>query len=198
MKEEWRDIKNYEGYYQVSNLGRVRSLDREVEVHLSDGTTYFRKSKGRILKLGNNTNTGYLSVGFSVNGHQKTRDVHRLVAETFLPKENGKDYVDHINFNKHDNRVKNLRWVTQLENVSHSINEGRVDLEEKRKILNDPKVREKNLNAIRHPVQRSDGKIYESVTAAAKDTGCDRRGITLVLSGQNKTCKGYTFKYIPK
>ena len=99
MKEIWKDIKGYEGMYQVSNLGRVRSL---------------KYGKYKILK-GSKTN-GYLQVRLSKNGYQTTYRIHRLVAETFIDKIEGKNCVDHINGIRDDNRSENLRWCTVKEN----------------------------------------------------------------------------------
>lgn len=113
--EEWRPIKDYEGLYEVSNMGRVRSLDREIitsngkKIHL----------KGKILKLQLN-NSGYLFVG--LNKHNKKHFyVHFLVAKSFIPNLENKQFIDHINTNKTDNRVENLRWVTREENMNNPL-----------------------------------------------------------------------------
>lgn len=109
--EIWKDVKGYEGIYQVSDLGRVRSLDRII----SDG----RKLKGKILKNCNDTH-GYLFVVLSKNGKIKTIRVHKLVAITFLNHEPcGLDLVvDHIDNNKLNNKVSNLQLITQRSNTS--------------------------------------------------------------------------------
>lgn len=113
--EEWRPIKDYEGLYEVSNIGRVRSLDREIinsngkKIHL----------KGKILKL-QLSNGGYLFVG--LNKHNKKHFyVHFLVAKSFIPNLENKQFIDHINTNKTDNRVENLRWVTREENMNNPL-----------------------------------------------------------------------------
>jgi len=100
-KEIWKPVKNYEGFYEVSNIGRIKSL-------INDKT---RKEK--ILKQ--NIACGYLKVNLYFNGVKKCRSVHQLVAEAFLNhKPNGhKLVVNHINFIRTDNRVSNLRWVTK-------------------------------------------------------------------------------------
>ena len=101
-KEEWKDIKDYEGIYQVSNLGRVKSLKFDKEKILNTGKA----------------SSGYLMVCFSKNGKKKARTVHSVVAEAFLDHEpNGyKLVVNHINFDRLDNRVENLEVVTNREN----------------------------------------------------------------------------------
>ena len=105
MQEIWKDIPNYEGMYQVSNLGRVKSLKRSKEV---------------VLKLMDDTK-GYLCLSLYKDGVKRTRKVHRLVAEAFLGhKPNGMELVvDHIDHNTKNNKVSNLRIVTQRQNSSH-------------------------------------------------------------------------------
>jgi len=112
MKEElevWKDIPEYEGLYQVSNLGRVKSLPKEWIA----GKGVVLKHKGKILKSRTNS-SGYMLVNLWINGNIKTYQIHQLVAMAFLNhKPNGNELViDHINDNKLDNRVENLQIVT--------------------------------------------------------------------------------------
>lgn len=100
--EIWKDIEGYEGYYQVSNEGIVKSLRRN-----------------KILKP--YTNRGYEYVVFSVGNKRKTIRVHRLVAEAFIPNPQNKPCVDHINTVRNDNRVENLRWTTHKENSNNEL-----------------------------------------------------------------------------
>ena len=113
--EEWRDVPNYEGYYQASNFGRVRSLDRTIE--FSDGRKRFYK--GRIIK-GSITKDGYKQTGLSINGIGRNFTFSQIVAMTFLEHEPSgvTMVVDHINGDISDNRVENLRIVTNRANVS--------------------------------------------------------------------------------
>ena len=107
MKEEWKDIKNYEGLYQVSNWGRVKSL-------ITD-----KNRRKRILKQHNRGN-GYLFVVLTNNEHQsKNISVHRLVAETFLPNPENLPEVNHIDENKENNRVDNLEWCDHTYNINY-------------------------------------------------------------------------------
>ena len=107
MEEEiWKPIKDFEGYYEVSNIGRVRSLN------------YKRTGKEKILKNIEDYK-GYLEVGLTKNGKRKQFKVHRLVAEAFIPNPENKPCIDHINTVKSDNRVENLRWVTYKENSNN-------------------------------------------------------------------------------
>ena len=116
MKEIWKDIPNYENLYQVSNFGNVKSLNRKGK----DG----RLIKCRLLKLISD-NSGYLMVGLS-DGRSKMFRVHQLVAITFLEHEpNGhKVIVDHIDNNKLNNNISNLKVITQRENTSKDKNKG--------------------------------------------------------------------------
>ena len=110
MKEEWKDIKGYEGLYQVSNTGKVRSLDRKVWNYIK---------KGRTLKTHNNGH-GYYNI--SLHGNNKIEKhvyIHRLVAETFIPNPNNLPQVNHKDFNKSNNNIDNLEWVSSLQNKIH-------------------------------------------------------------------------------
>jgi hypothetical protein len=112
MEEIWKDIVGYEGYYQVSNLGRVKSLDRTINY----GKTTKVSIKGKILKL-NTTLAGYLGISLYKNSGEQRFSIHKLVAITFeLPREDCHTQLDHINNNKLDNSIDNLQWVTGKEN----------------------------------------------------------------------------------
>lgn len=117
MTEIWKDIKGYNGYYQVSNLGRVRSMDREVIY--SDGTIHHHK--GRLIKSGRNEQ-GYLQVHLQKQREQKTYGVHRLVALHFVDGYAEGLQVNHKDENKQNNRADNLEWCTPLYNVTYGNN----------------------------------------------------------------------------
>lgn len=103
--EVWKDIEGYEGLYQVSNMGNVKSVGY---------------GKERVLKFGKN-NDGYLRVVLYKEGKGKTHKVHRLVAQAFIPNPENKEQIDHLNTIRTDNRVENLRWVTPKENNNNPL-----------------------------------------------------------------------------
>jgi hypothetical protein len=113
--EIWRDIEEYKGYYQVSNLGRIKSLDRIIS-HKGHATQYIKGKlcNGKIIKAG-----GYVVVSLSKNNKGKWIKIHQLVAKTFIPNPENKSEIDHINAIPTDNRVENLRWATRLENANN-------------------------------------------------------------------------------
>lgn len=110
MKEIWKDIEGYEGIYQVSNTGKVRSLDRKVWNYIK---------KGRVLKMRNNGH-GYYDV--SLYGEEKKEKhayIHILVAKAFIPNPNNYEQVNHKDFDKSNNCVDNLEWVSRKQNMQH-------------------------------------------------------------------------------
>lgn len=117
MIEEWRTIVGYEGLYEVSSLGRVRSLDRY------DSRNHFRR--GRILKLSYDT-VGYLIVGLHSNGKAKIYLVHRLVAQAFIPNPDNLPEVNHIDEDKTNNRVDNLEMCNREYNSNYGTRNDRI------------------------------------------------------------------------
>lgn len=112
--ELWKDIDGYEGFYQVSNLGRVRSLPR----YVSDRRLGTKFLKGRDLSLTADSN-GYVIVVLQRNGEKRSFKVHRLVTTAFLPNPENKPSVNHIDHNKANNCLSNLEWCTPKENTAH-------------------------------------------------------------------------------
>lgn len=119
IEEIWRDIKGYEGLYQISNLGNVKSLDRTVI--RSDGVIQHREE--RIMSKRTSTD-GYYIAKFNVNKISKSIAIHRLVAQAFIPNPDNLPEVNHINTDRKDNNVNNLEWCTHINNVRHSSDMG--------------------------------------------------------------------------
>lgn len=118
MSEVWVPVSGYAGLYEVSSLGRVRSLDRVVEIH---GMNCKRLLRGRVLKP-KYAPCGYLQVALSAENKQRYAYIHTLVCEAFIgPRPSKGHQVDHINADRTDNRLSNLRWVTVKENHSNPI-----------------------------------------------------------------------------
>lgn len=115
MQEIWKDIKNYEGLYQVSNLGNVRSLNRIVNCNIKNNNKAIKK--GKILKP-NKKRNGYLQVCLLNKQKRKYCNIHRLVAETFIPNLNHLSQVNHIDENKDNNCVDNLEWCSPKYNCN--------------------------------------------------------------------------------
>ena len=107
MKEMWKDIKDYEGLYQVSNLGRVKSLERLAK---SNNNNY-RIVKEKLLKQSEDKD-GYKRVSLNKNNKSKLCTIHRLVAEAFIPNPNNYPCINHKDENKQNNNLENLEWCT--------------------------------------------------------------------------------------
>ena len=123
MKEEiWKDIEGYEGYYQISNTGRVKSLERDI---FSATTGEKINHRYEHIKAPVNNTDGYPSIKLCVNGVNKTIAIHRLVAQAFVPNPDGKLEVNHIDMDRTNNNSDNLEWVSHEENVAHSVKYGK-------------------------------------------------------------------------
>lgn len=120
QEEIWKDIPEFTGYYQASNLGRIRRLETLVKNRHGG----FSRKKGRILKCGFNSKNGYLCASICVMGHTMPRTVHSMVAKTFIDNPNNKPQVNHIDSNRINNNILNLEWVTISENRIHCIKAG--------------------------------------------------------------------------
>lgn len=125
IKEEWLSVVGYEGFYEVSNLGEVRGLDRVINVTRKDtGTKLKRPIKGRLLKQ---TLNEYMHVHINKEGKKKTSKVHVLVCTAFHGERKPKQQVNHIDGNKLNNKADNLEWCYQTENMRHAVKMGLIN-----------------------------------------------------------------------
>ena len=179
MEEVWKDIKGYEGLYQVSNLGNIKRLERIMENRGTYSGLY--KIKESILKPRENKDrNGYYEISLRKDGTEKRFKVHRLVAYAFIDNPYNKPEVNHIDGNKSNNCAYNLEWMTSKENKEHAWRTGLINSNHRKKPI---KCNENNM-------------CFESVIQASKELNCDRRGIFRVLKGEKKNIKNMTFSYI--
>lgn len=192
MEEIWKDIEGYEGLYQVSNLGRVKSLDRK----RWNGKVY-GKWKGRFITIRKDVK-GYCTVKLNKNGKGKTKLVHRLVAESFIKKEREEYEVNHIDGNKCNNNVDNLEWCSHSYNAKHAWDTGLNKYTEKRhEIMKNNHYRKGMPSEKRKKVKCIEtGVVFNSIAEAAEKLSLQRSKISNVINGYRKTTGGFHFEYI--
>ena len=173
MEEIWKDVIGYEGLYQVSNLGRIKSLN------------YRAKGISKIMKF--SLLEGYPSLSLTNNGKYKTYKIHRLVANAFIINLNNKPQVNHKNGNRADNNVNNLEWVTNKENCIHGykVLNRQVSLETRIKISN---------SRIKKVIDTKTNQIFNSTIDACHYTGMTFSKLRKRLNGQTKN--NTTLKYL--
>ena len=184
MKEIWKDVPGYEGLYQASNFGRVKRLD----TILPDKNGKRVHKKGKILKPSTwhykKTFTKHpgLVVNLWKNGQRKLMTVHRIIASTFILNPKNKPQVNHKDGNRENNRVDNLEWVTQEENMAHSVY-----------VLNNQTYFPKK------PIRCVEtGDIFPSIASAAREYGLNTSTISSVVCHrpQHYTAAGFHWEYI--
>jgi hypothetical protein len=186
--EIWKDINGYEGYYQISNQGNVRSIDRFDGVH---------DRKGTIIKPSLKQN-GYLQVGLRMHSKRKWIGVHRLVAIHFIENPDNKPQVNHIDGNKQNNTINNLEWVTAKENQNHATKLGlRKNVPKGEKHCCYGKFGANSHSAkqvIRRNPKTGETKLYKA-KVLAKYEGFDVTSISKCCHGKLKTHKGYEWYF---
>lgn len=164
MKEVWKPIEGYEGLYEVSDIGRVRSV--------FNGTMLLTPDKAR----------GYLRVTLFKNGVRNRRQVHRLVAEAFIPNPYDKPVINHIDENKSNNRVSNLEWCTPKENCNYGNRNKKISCGVSKPVKQLSKTGE--LLA-----------IWESMTIASEVLGISLSEISVCTRETHKSAGGYKWRY---
>lgn len=203
MKEIWKDITGYEGIYQVSNLGRVKSLERVVVI----GYGAKRLFKEKILKNNVNNKNGYVYVGLHKDGKTKQSRVHRLVALEFLKNEDNLPHINHKNEIKTDNSVDNLEWCTSKynNNYGHHMEKIVKNTDYAKRTLNTnyyTDARKRQLHEVIEKqkipccgIKENDKVRFSSIAEAARYVGGQSAHVQDVLKGRRKTHKGWVFVY---
>lgn len=169
MKEEWKEIKGFEGAYMISTTGKVLSIPRPGTKH--------REPALRALSLNHD---GYVKVRLLANGKDVTARVHRLVAEAFIPNPDNKETVNHKDGNKENNNIDNLEWADRHEQMDHAYKH---HLKKPMKGTGNPwaKLSEEQVNAIRAEYVRN-SKEHGTV-ALGKKYGVNNATISLIVRG---------------
>lgn len=173
----WKPISGYEGFYEVSNSGQIRSLD----MYLTCRGGAKRLQKGRVKPLHKN-NRGYITVNLCKNQIVKRELVHRLVADAFVDNMENKPQVNHIDGNISNNNASNLEWVTDNENKSHSsIERGGTQRPKKPIVVTKKTTGEKF--------------YFEGVRIAERVLNLDHGTVMNMLNGKQKSHRGYYVAY---
>ena len=180
MEEVWKDIKGYEGLYQISNLGNVKSLPK-YRVKYGYGEIILKQSISR---------NGYKIVGLSKNNKYKTVYIHRLVAEAFIPNPKNKLEINHIDGNKQNNFVGNLEWNTRKENGKHAWKMGLF------KNPSPPPITTRKVN--QYTLDGTLIKTWESARDIERKMKIKSSMITNCCRGRGKTVHGFKWKYAGK
>lgn len=191
--EEWRDIKGYEGLYQVSNKGRVKSLIKETSLG-----NRIKVHPEKILKPSVGKR-GYWVVGLSKNGKTLTKTLHRLLADAFIPNPDNKPFIDHIDTDKLNCAIENLRWVTSKENTNNP--RTLVNMKRATKMAwEDGKFDERENVTFRRVAQYDRQgnliKEWDSVIDVERTIHVDGSSISAVCLGKRKSAGGYVWKHI--
>ena len=176
VNEQWKPIKGFEGLYEVSDLGRVKSVSRVIARGDVRQTVNERILSPKLSKK------GYLIVGLHRNGSSLYRYIHRLVGDAFLERPDCECEINHINEDKMDNRVENLEWCTHTANVNHGTGRCRHD----RAVARPCSCYTENGQYIRS---------YVSITEAARELGVGKSSILAAIVGKSATCKGMIWTY---
>lgn len=185
MEEIWKDIKGYEGIYQVSNKGNVKSLKRIVKTWNAYKTLY-----DRLLKAYTSKN-GYLHVVLRKDNVAKNYNVHRLVAEAFIPNTENKSQVNHIDEDKTNNCVYNLEWCTPKENINYGNSLKKRAYTQR---ITGCQINNKSTSKKIRCIQTN--KVFPSIREACRTFNLDASTVSKVCKGKKRATKGWSFCYV--
>ena len=193
MAEIWKDVVGYEGLYEVSDLGRVRSKDR-VTIQNNNGKYTSTKYKGKMLK-GRSDPRGYIRVHISKDGKSKAVSIHRIVASAFCDKPEGCDIVNHLDNDPSNNFANNLEWTTYKGNMQWATKQGRMHY----KPENLKKAQISRNKAVIATDEQGNEHHFESQSIAAKTLGIEKTRGHIAAGCRKergyKTVGGYSWRY---
>lgn len=182
MEEIWKDIKNYEGFYQCSNLGNIRSLDRIIFEHTGKSQT----RKGTIIKQKQNKN-GYLQFALNKDSKRKMVYTHQIIAATFLENPNCLPVINHIDGNKLNNNINNLEYTDYAENNQHAYKV----LHRKPATAGAKRVELYIIDTLNKTVE-----YYESITSASDSISLSHTQINRYIHSNKKWKGRYIYLYL--
>ncbi len=177
--KKWLPVPNYEGLYEVSNLGKIKSIN-------------YNHTKVEKILAEKSHKSGYKTVVLCKNGEKKNKSIHILVASAFIPNPQKKCQVNHIDGNKSNNCVENLEWVTASENIRHSF------ASLGKKSPNKGRFGKSHYASVQIFQYSLDGKFvraWDCVSDAARGLNCNPSQILNNAKGRTKTCHGFMWRY---
>lgn len=196
MKEIWKNISNYNDKYQISNYGRIKSVDSVYMIPNQYKKMHKHIYRGKILKTSIDNN-GYANIRLRKNGKTKCFLIHRLVAKAFIPNPNNYPVINHINGNKLDNKVENLEWCTQSHNVKEAYKLGLQKTSHN--VFQKGHIPHNITKINQYDLQGNYIKTYNSILEATLlFTNKHSSNISQCLNGKINTAYGYIWRYADK
>ena len=198
LNEEWRDIEGYENYFQISNYGRVKALQIELNCKIKNNSKRIKKAKIKVARFDKD---GYLKVTLWKENVSKSFFVHRLVAKAFIPNPNNLPIVNHKDGIKQNNRPYNLEWCTIQYNTQHAIETGLRNLQDSAKYLHPNYGKDNNKSRAVIVYDLNDNYIgkFDCMREAKEKLGLKHPSQTSHIGcccrGKIKTAYGYKWRY---